>query len=422
MKRVFLSVGLVGTIMATGLLSGAWLIDSAWAKGASRYASLDTLAQALHHIEQHFVEDTTTQDLVYGGIKGMTDSLDTHSTFLTPSDMKKAEARTEGWYTGVGIEVIQAEDGVGIRRVIPDSPADLAGIHRSDLITAIDDTQAIGLSAQEASALLKGAEDTQVTVTLRDTKKQTRTVSLSRVRVRDKAVRVHPEKPGFPRIEIAHFQRNTAADLETALTGLARRKGKVRGLILDLRDNPGGLLDEAVAVADIFLKRGLIYETRGQDNAVLSRADAKPGSRWEDTPLTVLVNKKSASASEIVAGALQAHERAKVVGEPTYGKGSVQRLYIFEDGSALKLTVSRYFLANDQVVSDANGIEPDVLVRAPTKKSVAADRLSTLVATLPEAQEAQALIETLRVSSDPRVTTTTDPQVEAAWKTVRATP
>jgi carboxyl-terminal processing protease len=423
MRRLILATLLVGGVMSTGILTGSALMDSAWAQGAERYASLDTLAQALHHIERHFVDEATAQDLIYGGIKGMTDTLDTHSTFLTPQEMKKAEARTEGWYTGIGVELGASDEGTLISRVIPDSPADQIGLKAGTLLVAVDGTPVDGLSLPVIGAMLRGKEGTLVQLTVQDPAGTAQTLKLERVRVRDKSVRLIPDTPGIPRIQIAHFQRNTAADLETALEGLARRKGKVRGLVLDLRDNPGGLLDEAVAVVDIFLDAGLIYETRGQNEQPMDRADAKPGSRWERTPLVILVNGRSASASEIVAGALQAHERAVVVGTPTYGKGSVQRLYVFEDGSALKLTVSRYHLANGKVVADDEGLQPDVTVTPPTKKSAAADRLSELVASLeagPRA-EARTLIQTLQLDKDIPMHPNPDPQLEAAWKIVHAT-
>lgn len=423
MRRLILGTLLLGGVMGTGILTGSALMDSAWAKDAERYASLDTLAQALHHIERHFVDEAATQSLIYGGIKGMTDTLDTHSTFLTPQEMKKAEARTEGWYTGIGVELGPQHDDALITRVIPDSPADQAGLKKGMLLTAVDGAPTDGLSPSDVGGRLRGKEGTTVQITVQDHAGTIKTLELGRVRVRDKSVRLIPDTPGIPRIRIAHFQRNTAADLEAALQGLARRKGKIRGLVLDLRDNPGGLLDEAVAVADIFLDAGLIYETRGQDEQPMDRADAKPGSRWERTPLVILVNERSASASEIVAGALQAHERALLVGTRTFGKGSVQRLYVFEDGSALKLTVSRYHLANGRVVADEQGLQPDVLVTAPTKKGAAADRLGEIVAGLAEGPraEAQALIQTLQADKDIPTNPNPDPQLEAAWKIIHAT-
>jgi carboxyl-terminal processing protease len=393
-----------------------------WASDIDRYASLDTLAQALHHIERHFLGDADTQSLIYGGIKGMTQTLDRHSTFLTPADMERAEARTEGWFTGIGLELKPSPLGARIDRVIPDSPADLAGIHADQILTAIDGMPQQGEPLDDVGARLRGTEGTPVKVTTHTTESTPRTFTLTRVRVRDKAVRIFPDADGFPRIHIAHFQRNTASDLEAALNSLARRRGKVRGLVLDLRDNPGGLLDEAVAVADLFLSTGLIYETRGQDGKVMDRADAKPGDRWERTPLVVLVNKHSASASEIVAGALQAHERAKLVGTATYGKGSVQRMYIFEDGSALKLTVSRYGLANGVEVQDEHGLAPDFVVAEPSKQVAAAARLTVLAESLPEKKrtEALSLIEAMKAPEDTPPPSKTDPQLEAAWKIVRA--
>lgn len=354
----------------------------------------------------------------------MTDALDPHSAFLTGQDMKKSEARTEGWYTGVGVELTKDKQGARISRVIPDSPADQAGIESGAILTHIDTEPMHGQSLTEISARLKGEEGSLVQISFIDRQSQKQETSLRRVRVRDKAIKILPGKPGFPTVRIDHFQRSTAADLEAGLNLLARRKSRIRGLVIDLRGNPGGLLDEAIAVVDLFLKEGMIFESRGRDNKTVARADAKPGSRWERTPLVILINGKSASASEIVAGALQAHGRAKLVGTPTYGKGSVQRMYIFEDHSALKLTVSRYYLANGTVVADREGLKPDVVVEAPTEHSVATERLHVLVDSLPEAErlEAKDLIETLGEDNNSPATQKSDPQLEAAWKIVHETP
>jgi carboxyl-terminal processing protease len=424
MRRILLAFVLVGGVLSAGLLSGAALIDSAWGKGSERYATLDTLAQAIHHIELRFVDEVQTRDLIYGGVKGMTKTLDAHSTFLTPEEMKQAESRTEGWYTGIGVELTTIQGKNRVSRVIPDSPADTGGVAPGDEILSIDDTDVAEMTLLQIGDKLKGKEGSEVTLSVMGKSGTQRKVRLRRERVRDKTVRIISGKPGFPTVQISHFQRNTAADLETALGELAKRRGKTRGLIIDLRDNPGGLLDEAVAVVDIFLSQGLIYESRGRDDAIVSRADAKAGSRWERTPLVILVNSKSASASEIVAGALQAHGRAKVVGTPTYGKGSVQRMYLFEDGSGLKLTEARYHLAGGKLVADNKGIDPDVVVRTPSKRSQAASRLTELTLALPQDKrdEAHKLIDTLQDGHDAVVSVQPDPQLEAAWKIVHAIP
>jgi len=424
MRRLFLAFVLVGCVMSAGLLAGTAVVNGAWAKGASRYTNLDTMAQALHHIERNFVDGIGPEQLIYGAIKGMTEVLDDHSVFLTPEEMSTAEVRTEGWYTGIGVELGEAPGGARITRVIPDGPAMRAGIKVGERIVDIDGVALTDLSLKDINEKLRGEDGSQVELTLRFREVQRRVV-VQRLRVRDKSVSILPGTPGYPTVRIDHFQRNTADDLETALTALARRKGQARGLVIDLRDNPGGLLDEAAAVVDIFLDNGLIYEIRGREGQTETQVNAKPGSRWERIPIVVLVNHGSASASEIVAGALQAHGRAKVVGASTYGKGSVQRMYVFEDGSGLRLTVSRYFLHGGREVKDKMGLIPDVEVSTPTEKTLAAQRLQVLASELPnqsQREEADTLIRQLLSDKDAPAEQRSDLQLEAAWKTIRATP
>jgi carboxyl-terminal processing protease len=242
--------------------------------------------------------------------------------------------------------------------------------------------------------------------------------------------------PGWAVATITHFQRNTATDLAQGLRQSVAEGGQpLRGLIIDLRDNPGGLLDEAVAVVDLFLNEGLIFESRGRGEVVIDTIRAQPDSPWPGLALAILVNQGSASASEIVAGALQAHRRAPIVGTRTYGKGSVQRLYVFEDQSALKLTVSRYYLTGGITVDDHVGIVPDVSIVMPNSTDEALEQLTLLVNALPDTKrdQAHAAITSLRENimptsppSTPRLVTvqqrlTHDPQLRQAWKIIQKT-
>jgi carboxyl-terminal processing protease len=434
MRRTILSMLLVFGVMAAGLLTGSQVTMSAWAKGAGRYTNLDTFAQALHHIERHFVDEIKTQDLIYGAIDGMTDALDKHSVFLEPSEMTESTTRTDGWYTGIGIEAVPAPDGPLISRVISESPADMAGVLPGDRLIGIDGAPTADMSLADIGASLRGAEGTGVHVALKRSGALIE-LNLTRIRVRDKAVRVTLVEPGWAVAEITHFQRNSAADLSQGLER-ARADGgrKLQGLMIDLRDNPGGLLDEAVAIVDLFLNNGLIFESRGRGGVTVDRLEAHAGSAWPDLPIVVLVNRGSASASEIVAGSLQAHGRATIVGTPTYGKGSVQRMYVFEDESALKLTVSRYYLAGGKVVADEVGIVPDVQIAPSDAHRDALSRIRELVADLPapaqnEVDAAIAVLRQAKPAADVRASRrgtlaerlTQDPQLRRAWKIIQET-
>jgi carboxyl-terminal processing protease len=435
LHRTLIATSLIFVVMALGLLGGSQITMAAWAKGADRYSDLDTFAQAMHHIERHFVDEIDPTKLIYGAIQGMTKALDKHSTFLEPSEMSDTNIRTEGWYSGVGIEIAHANNKVVISRVIPDSPADMSGVTAGDGIISVNETPIHGLTLTDIGALLQGAEGTVVRISLQ--RDQTHLdVQLTRYRVRDKAVRISLISPGWAVATITHFQRNTATDLAQGLRQSEADGGQpLRGLVIDFRDNPGGLLDEAVAIVDLFLNDGLIYESRGRGEVVIDTIHAQPGSPWPRLALAILVNHGSASASEIVAGALQGHHRATIVGTRTYGKGSVQRLYVFEDNSALKLTVSRYYLTEGKTVDDNIGIVPDFEVVFPNATDDALEQLTDLLDTLPEAKRPQAdtALNFLRENIKPTAPSSTlrlatvqqrlthDPQLRQAWKIIQNT-
>ena len=414
--RAFLSV------MTAGLMAGVHLTRSAVAKGNERYADLDTLALALHHIEAQHLAETNTRSLVYGAISGMTDSLDLHSTFLDPDAVREAEVRTEGWFSGVGIEINRSMGHVVITRTVPGGPADVAGVLRGDRLTAVDDHSAQGESLSTVSTWLQGEADTTVSLGLLRADKSM-TITLSRARIRDKTVRVDLIKDGWVLAEMVRFQRNTAADLDSGLQTIAEST-RLKGMILDLRNNPGGLLDEAVSVVDLFSNKGLVVETRGRSDMVLEHHDASGNSPFAHLDIIILIDEQSASAAEIVAGALQAHGRAKLVGQPSYGKWSVQRMYRFEDGSALKLTVARYHLAAETRINA--GLTPDLVVDMPTVHAKNTQTLRQLIEPLEPASRTKALelIETLTQDGSELVPIygtiserlTHDPQLAAAWK------
>ena len=421
MKKTLGAFLLVGGVTAAGLASGSKLIQAAMAQGADPYRTLDTLAQALHHIEDQYIEAQPTGLLVEGAITGMTNTLDTHSTYLDPDALKAAQVRTEGVYSGVGLELKTIHDQVTVVRVVPGSPADGQVVRGARLI-AVDGAAVDSLS--EASAALRGADGTRATLQLR-TGDSEQTVSLERQRIRDRTVRVDTLSAGWAYAEIARFQRNTADDLRRGL----EVNRPTRGVIIDVRGNGGGLLDEAVATVNLFAQRGMIVQTKGRDGQLLERHEATSPAPFSKLKVIVLIDGESASASEIIAGALRELHGAVLVGTESFGKWSVQRMYVFEDKSALKLTIARYEIAEGAAPEASVGLTPDHIVTRPGAPeravqalkrrldgdSDALEALDTLVGDrsfTPEDRPLASLTERL----------TLDPQLKKAWTLARANP
>ena len=404
----------MGAVTAVGLLAGAQFTRTATASGADRYSDLDTLAQALHHIEAQYLGQTTTRQLIYGAITGMMDELDHHSVFLDPDSMSSAQVRTEGVYSGVGIELKKLHGHIRVVRTVPTSPAD-GTVQRGDILSGINGTSFDTLA--QASDLLKGPEGTTVTLNL--TRKGTPTaITLTRKRLRDRTVRVTQIDTDWAYAEITRFQRNTATDLQQGLAAVS----PTTGVIIDLRGNAGGLLDEATAVVDLFASEGVIVSTKGPNGVNLEFHKAKAATPFKQLNAIIVVDGESASASEIVAGALRTLVGARLVGSPTYGKWSVQRMYVFEDQSAIKLTVARYHIADEDAGEDFTGLQPDILVARHTTHQDTIDRLRQLTKSI---DGASPLIDELAKNDANEVAhphlgplterLTLDPQLAAAW-------
>lgn len=350
---------LVGGVFAGGLLAGAGTVRSAFGAAQDAYAGLDTYALALNKVEQVYVEEVDALSLVHASIRGMVDTLDPHSLWLSPDDYQALQERADGRYLGIGVELGEMGDAeMVIDQVTPRGPAALAGIEAGDVLTRIDDQPLSEMTPDDVQALLAGSIGEPVELTLlRGGDEVTVTV------VRDEVVDVSiagerlPGDVGYVRVE--HFHRRVAAETAYAIQELSD-EGRLSGLILDLRDNPGGLITEAVEMVDLFVSEGTIVEVRRRDEAP-EVYTATAGDDL-DLPLVVLINGGSASASELVAGALQDSSRAVVVGTPSYGKGSMQHVYRFNDGSALKLTVARYFLPSGSSIAPGEGLTPDHVV------------------------------------------------------------
>jgi carboxyl-terminal processing protease len=355
------------TCVFSAFLGGAAV--SAIALGAptdeSPYENLSTFARALAHIEMSYVGDVDQDRLVYGAIRGMVRTLDPHSDYLDPDEYRVLASDTRGRFGGVGVEIDVRDGWLTVTAVFPNGPAQRAGVRVGDRFVSIDGARARDMPIEEAVRRMRGEPGTEAMVSLRRADDAPAIeVQLRREIISVDAVeaQVLPDRHVYVRLRV--FQETTTrelADVLDAAMTATREKGGVRGVLLDLRDNPGGLLDQAVSVADEFLDSGVIVSTRGRDGRELSVAEARESGTRPAWPMVVLVNGFSASAAEIVAGALRDHGRAVIVGTRTFGKGSVQNVIELPDASALKLTVARYYTPSGRSIQ-AEGIEPDVLI------------------------------------------------------------
>lgn len=335
-------------------------IGSAWASG---YKKLDIFARVLSYVENNYVDRVDGETLVYGAIRGMLANLDPYTLFLSPDEYREIQADTSGEFGGLGIEIAARDGALVVVAPIDDTPAARAGLVSGDRLLAIDGESTKGMGVATAVRRLRGAPGTRVTLRIfREGFTEPRDLVLQRDRVRVASVESRLEPGGVGYVRIKSFQDRTDVHLAKALDELKRHNGgPLSGVVLDLRNNPGGLLDQAIRVADRFLLEGVIVTTQGRGPAQRDEERAHPVDTEPGYPLVVLVNGGSASASEIVAGALQDHRRAVLLGSKTFGKGSVQSVIDLEDGSGLKLTVARYHTPSGRSIHET-GIEPDVRV------------------------------------------------------------
>jgi carboxyl-terminal processing protease len=326
------------------------------------YAKLEIFAKVVAHIENNYVEEVDESKLIYGAIRGMVTSLDPHSAFLDPTEFKAAKEDARGEFAGLGFEFSPRDDGLVVLAPIDDSPAAHAGIRTGDVIMAIDNVLTRTMTVVDASVRLKGPPGTSVKLLLmRREFSKPREFTLVRDHVRIVSVDGRLID-GVGYVRIKSFQNRTDSELKKRLTAMRQEAGPLfKGVVLDLRNDPGGLLDEGVRVADRFLSKGVIVTTRGRggrhpETEMATEKDTEP-----NYPLVVLINRGTASSSEVVAGALQDNKRAVLMGTTSFGKGSVQTVIDLDDGSALKLTVARYYTPSGRSIQ-GRGIAPDVLV------------------------------------------------------------
>lgn len=358
----------IGTILGLSLSLGGGVVaslkpappdDLSWEQ-----ARLFT--EVMERIKADYVEPMDDRDLVESAIRGMVADLDAHSQYLDASEYQDIRISTTGSYSGVGLEVSSADNKILVVAPIDGTPAFRAGIRAGDTIVAIDDASVRKDGLSETIGRLRGRSGTRVNVSiLRGPDPELLVFNLRREYIRVASVRHDQLAPSLGYVRISQFSENTAAELSRAIDTLtdsyAKTGDELRGLVLDLRNNPGGILDAAVDVSDLFLTRGVIVSADGRSDESRFTREAGRGDVLDGAPIVVLVNKGSASASEIVAGALQDHHRALIVGVPTFGKGLVQTVMPLSRGRAIKLTTSRYFTPSGDSIHET-GIEPDITV------------------------------------------------------------
>jgi len=351
--------------IAAAVLTGMMLLTqpvASQAASSETYRQLNLFGDVFERIRADYVEEVKDSDLIEAAINGMLSSLDPHSSYLNAKNFKDMQVQTRGEFGGLGIEVTMENGVVKVISPIDDTPAQKAGVRAGDYITHLDGESIVGLTLSEAVERMRGAPGTDLKITIaRPNADQPIDLVITRAIIKIRSVRYHTEKnAGY--VRITSFNERTSSGLKKALREMKKELGDdMTGIILDLRNNPGGLLDQAVAVSDAFLDKGEIVSTRGRHAKDMQRYDAHEGDLADGLPLIVLINGGSASASEIVAGALQDHHRAVIVGTRSFGKGSVQTIIPLGSQGAMRLTTARYYTPSGRSIQ-AKGIEPDLEV------------------------------------------------------------
>lgn len=364
---------MAGVILATQVAGP--LVAQEAAQPESVYEQLDLFGDIFERIRAQYVEEVTSKDLIEAAINGMLTSLDPHSSYLPPDDYADMREQTKGEFGGLGIEVTQEEGFVKVVSPIDGTPAAEAGLQSGDFITHVNGESLLGLTLDDAVNLMRGPVGSEIVVTIaREGTDEPFDVSIIRDTIKVAAVKPRLEDSTVV-LRISSFSDQTFPDLEAGIKKMVDEAGgidKVNGFIVDLRNNPGGLLTQAIAVSDAFLEKGEIVSTRGRNPEDSERFNAEPGDLAEGKPIVVLINGGSASASEIVTGALQDHHRAIVVGTKSFGKGSVQTVIPLKGDAAMRLTTARYYTPSGRSIQ-ALGIAPDIYVEQPAPQEKPAD-------------------------------------------------
>jgi carboxyl-terminal processing protease len=356
-------VGTIAGAILTSQIAGPLIADETERK-KSTYEQLDLFGDIFERIRSQYVEEVDEGELIEAAINGMLTSLDPHSSYLPPEDFDSMQVQTRGEFGGLGIEVTQEDGYVKVVSPIDGTPADEAGIQAGDFITHVDGEPVLGLTLNEAVDLMRGPVGSEIVITVvRTGVEEPFDVSIIRDTIKIAAVKTRLEGNAVV-LRISSFTDQTFPNLQEGLRKSVEEAGgldKVTGFVLDLRNNPGGLLNQAILVSDAFLEKGEIVSTRGRDPVDSERYNATPGDLAQGKPIVVLVNGGSASASEIVSGALQDHHRAIIVGTKSFGKGSVQTIMPLQGDGAMRLTTARYYTPSGRSIQ-ALGVAPDIIV------------------------------------------------------------
>src|SRR6266481_1922616 len=361
MKRLGLIAAAAGAVFLFTLHQD---VGAASSNTSDSYKQLDLFGDVLEIVRNGYADEVKDDQLVEGAINGMLTALDPHSNYLNSKNFNDMKVQTRGEFGGLGIEVSMENGLVKVVSPIDDTPAAHAGLKPGDLITHLDGNPVQGLSLPEAVEKMRGPVNSDITLTVRREGQEPFDVKLTRAVIKIQSVRSHIESNNIGYIRVTSFNEQTDVGLNNAMKNLKQQAdNKLIGVILDLRNNPGGLLDQAVAVSDAFLEKGEIVSTRGKRAEEAQRYNARPGDIATGLPMAVLINGGSASASEIVAGALQDHHRAVVIGTKSFGKGSVQTIIPLAGHGAMRLTTARYYTPSGRSIQ-ARGIDPDIVVEA----------------------------------------------------------
>lgn len=380
MRKILLAAasGTMAGFLLTANFTGP-LIAQETEQVKSTYEHLDLFGDVFERIRSSYVEEVDEEKLIQAAISGMLISLDPHSNFMAKEAFDDMRVNTRGEFGGLGIEVTQENGFVKVVTPIDDTPADKAGIQAGDFITQVDGEAMLGMSLNDAVDLMRGPIGSEIILTIvRDGVDNPFEVTIIRDQIKVKAARVRVEGNTVV-MRVSGFTDQTYKNLKEGIEKHVEKAGgmdKVSGFVLDLRNNPGGLLTQAVLVSDAFLEKGEIVSTRGRNSQDSDRRNAKPGDLTEGKPLVVLINGGSASASEIVAGALQDHHRAVIIGTRSFGKGSVQTIMPLQSGSGIKMTTARYYTPSGRSIQ-ALGVSPDILVEQRLPKEEGDDDEAT---------------------------------------------
>ncbi len=381
MKKFLMAAagGTLAGILATGYVAGPLLAQEG-SREATVYEQLDLFGDIFERIRAQYVEEVDEKELIEAAIGGMLSSLDPHSSYLSPEDASDMRVQTRGEFGGLGIEVTQEEGFVKVVSPMDGTPADEAGVEAGDFVTHVDGESILGLSLDEAVEMMRGPVGSEIIITVvREGEAEPFDISIIRDTIKLTAVRARTEGSTAV-LRVTTFNDQTYANLRDGLEKQIEEAGGVdaiNGIVLDLRNNPGGLLNQAIKVSDAFLESGEIVSTRGRNPEDGERFNAAAGDLAQGKPIVVLINGGSASASEIVAGALQDHRRAIIVGTKSFGKGSVQTVMPMRGNGAMRLTTARYYTPSGRSIQSL-GVSPDIIVeqprRAPNEEEEEEDR------------------------------------------------